>query len=76
MLGLALGTRAELVVLPLQDVFALDSEARMNTPGRSEDNWEWRCEAAQLDIRSASKLRAMIVAAGRLPAQDQMAEKR
>jgi 4-alpha-glucanotransferase len=33
---------AGLTVAPLQDVLDLGAEARMNVPGRAEDNWRWR----------------------------------
>jgi 4-alpha-glucanotransferase len=29
-------------VIHMQDVMRLDNTARMNTPGRAEDNWMWR----------------------------------
>jgi 4-alpha-glucanotransferase len=38
----ALASVAKLAVIPLQDVLALDGQHRMNTPGTSEGNWEWR----------------------------------
>ena len=30
-------------MIPMQDVLSLDSKSRMNTPGRAEGNWKWRC---------------------------------
>ncbi|MDP9378920.1 MAG: 4-alpha-glucanotransferase [Chloroflexota bacterium] len=38
----AMASVSVLAVVPLQDVLALGSEARMNTPGTTEGNWEWR----------------------------------
>jgi 4-alpha-glucanotransferase len=29
-------------VVPLQDLLQLGDEARFNTPGTSEGNWQWR----------------------------------
>jgi len=40
---------ARLAVVPLQDVLALGSEARFNTPGVAAGNWRWRCRAEQLE---------------------------
>lgn len=37
-------SNAAWVVIPLQDILGLGSEARMNTPGTSESNWRWRLE--------------------------------
>lgn len=39
---LTLATRAVLAVLPMQDLLSLGSEARMNLPGSTRGNWEWR----------------------------------
>ena len=33
---------ASIAVAPLQDLLGLDTEARMNLPGTSQGNWEWR----------------------------------
>lgn len=33
---------AETVILPWQDMVGLGSEARINTPGEAEGNWQWR----------------------------------
>ncbi|MGI6631832.1 MAG: 4-alpha-glucanotransferase [Bacillota bacterium] len=36
---------AKWVIIPLQDILGLGSDARMNTPGTVDDNWTWRMEA-------------------------------
>jgi 4-alpha-glucanotransferase len=33
---------AQLAVVPMQDLLALGSEARLNTPGTVTGNWSWR----------------------------------
>ncbi|MGA3212588.1 MAG: 4-alpha-glucanotransferase [Terriglobales bacterium] len=38
----AMDSVARYAIAPLQDVLGLGSEARMNVPSRSEENWEWR----------------------------------
>ena len=48
MIRLALSSIATLAIIPLQDLLGLGSEARMNTPGLAEGNWEWRFDAAML----------------------------
>jgi 4-alpha-glucanotransferase len=40
--ALALRSRAELAVVPLQDLLELGDEARFNTPGTAQGNWSWR----------------------------------
>ena len=42
MLRLAQSTDAELVIIPMQDILALDSSCRMNAPGTIEGNWIWK----------------------------------
>jgi 4-alpha-glucanotransferase len=44
----ALESAARLVVLPLQDVLGQGSEARMNTPGTTQNNWSYRAPAELL----------------------------
>ena len=39
---------ARLVVVPLQDLLSLGSEARFNTPGEPQGNWSWRFVPSQL----------------------------
>ncbi|MFN4220219.1 MAG: 4-alpha-glucanotransferase [bacterium] len=39
---LLLGSVANLVIIPLQDLLNLDENYRMNTPGTSENNWIYR----------------------------------
>ncbi len=39
---------ANLAVIPLQDLMSLGSEARFNTPGKSQGNWSWRYQPEQL----------------------------
>jgi 4-alpha-glucanotransferase len=39
---------ANLAVVPLQDLMNLGSEARFNTPGKSQGNWTWRFSHDQL----------------------------
>ena len=44
----ALASTTLLAIIPMQDLLALGSEARMNTPGKIEDNWHWRFDWRQL----------------------------
>jgi 4-alpha-glucanotransferase len=44
MIGLALESRARVVITPVQDLLGLPSSARMNRPGTTEGNWSWRLQ--------------------------------
>jgi 4-alpha-glucanotransferase len=65
LLRLALASPAAVVVVPVQDVLGLGSEARMNTPGHAEGNWGFRLEPGALDASVAASLRDATVASGR-----------
>jgi 4-alpha-glucanotransferase len=57
---------ADTVIVPLQDVLGLGSEARMNLPGRPDGNWRWRFASSDLTPELRRKLRALTAASGRL----------
>ena len=42
MIRAAADSVADLCLFPVQDVLSLDSEARMNRPASSDNNWTWR----------------------------------
>ncbi len=51
MVRLAMRSVARLAIVPFQDVLALGSQARMNTPSVASDNWQWRLTSEQLETR-------------------------
>ena len=64
-IGLALAMPCQLAMMQAQDVLALGSEARMNTPG-VEGGWGWRMEPDALTTAHAGRLRSLTKAAGRV----------
>lgn len=60
MMRLALSSVSFLAMLPMQDLLMLDSTSRMNTPGTTEGNWNWRFEWQQLNPESINKLSHLI----------------
>ncbi|MFA5265582.1 MAG: 4-alpha-glucanotransferase [Opitutaceae bacterium] len=40
---------SRLAMFPLHDLLSLGSEARFNTPGQAQGNWQWRYRARDLD---------------------------
>jgi 4-alpha-glucanotransferase len=66
LIELALGSRARLAIVPVQDALGLGSEARMNTPGRARGNWGWRLEPGALNAELAARLRGATERSGRL----------
>ncbi len=43
-------------IIPMQDLLMLDGEARMNLPGTTVDNWQWRFEWSQVRHEIVSKI--------------------
>ncbi|MGC9399219.1 MAG: 4-alpha-glucanotransferase [Anaerolineae bacterium] len=62
---------ADTVVIPLQDVLGLGSEARMNTPAKASGNWTWRFEMEDLEPALGEKLKEMAVTYGRAEPKEQ-----
>ncbi|MGA7990119.1 MAG: 4-alpha-glucanotransferase [Thermoanaerobaculia bacterium] len=57
---------ADRAIVPLPDVLALGSEARLNVPGRAHDNWTWRAPKDAFRPEVASRLRHLAELTGRL----------
>jgi 4-alpha-glucanotransferase len=66
---MAMGSVADMVVVPLQDLLGLGPEARMNRPAVAEGNWQWRMDASLLTPELEGTLREMTAIYGRLPAK-------
>ncbi len=58
---------ANTVVFPLQDVLGLTSEHRMNYPGKSDGNWEWRFSWDQVLPEQTKELAQLSIEYARLP---------
>jgi 4-alpha-glucanotransferase len=68
MIRTAFASVARLAMVPVQDLLGLGTEARMNTPGTSAGNWEWRLRDGALTPELAAKLHEMTRTYGRAPA--------
>ena len=56
----AMASVADMAIFPLQDVLGLGSEARMNLPGTTGDNWTWRYAEGALTAPLAARLHVMV----------------
>ncbi|MDH3293537.1 MAG: 4-alpha-glucanotransferase [Acidimicrobiia bacterium] len=65
LVGVTLNTKAVAAIIPLQDLLALDSAARMNTPSTTKGNWGWRMPPDCLTAPLAADIRALAAAAKR-----------
>ena len=52
----ALGSTADLCVIPMQDYLGLDNSARINHPSTFGSNWRWRVTDGQLDEALAQRI--------------------
>ncbi len=59
---------ADTVLIPMQDVLALGSEARMNVPGSANGNWTWRFTWDQMESDRAGWLANLAHETSRHPA--------
>jgi 4-alpha-glucanotransferase len=66
LIRLAYSSVARRAIVPLQDVFGLGSEARMNTPGRGAGNWRWRARGEGFTDARADALRRLAALTGRI----------
>ncbi len=62
----ALGSVGTLAVLPVQDLLALGSEARFNTPATAVGNWRWRLPPGSLTHELAGRYRHLNGVFGRI----------
>lgn len=53
---LAWSSVAYIAIAPMQDILELDYTARMNTPGTSSNNWQWRFKTSDYNERILNKL--------------------
>jgi 4-alpha-glucanotransferase len=56
----ALGSVANLAVIPMQDILELGSEHRMNTPGTAAGNWTWRFHWDQITEERTERLKHLV----------------
>jgi 4-alpha-glucanotransferase len=56
---LVLSSVADTAIVPMQDLLELGSEARMNIPATTDNNWRWRLREDELKPELAVKLREL-----------------
>ncbi len=58
---------ADLCIIPIQDYLCKGREARINTPGTSEGNWQWRLTPNYLSDDLARSIRLLAETYSRIP---------
>ena len=63
---LAMGSVANLAVIPIQDYLGLGAEARINRPSTLGGNWSWRLLKGEITEELIRKMRKLAKVYGRL----------
>ncbi|HEY9737877.1 MAG TPA: 4-alpha-glucanotransferase [Trichocoleus sp.] len=67
LIRVAMMSIADRAIIPMQDLFGLGSEFRMNTPGQAENNWAWRYRPEWINEELCHQLREMTRYSDRAP---------
>ncbi len=59
MVRLAFQSKAQMAIIPLQDLLSLGSSARINKPATTQGNWKWRLTMESLDEDLSVKLTSL-----------------
>lgn len=65
MIRFCFDTRARVALAPMQDFLGLGSEARINIPGTTLNNWRWRLRSADLAPEFVAHVRSLVDASSR-----------
>ncbi len=61
---------AGIIIIPAQDILGYGSEFRMNMPGTTEGNWEWKLLPGELNAAHMKRLHRMSEIFSRLPVSE------
>ena len=64
-IAMAMGSVADLCVIPMQDYLCLDERARINTPSTLGGNWVWRMDKDALTDELVEQMKQMTALYGR-----------
>ncbi len=65
LIRLTMQSVAKVTIFPVQDVLGLDEKARVNVPGKADENWAWRLQPGQFDDGSVQRLAELTQLYGR-----------
>jgi 4-alpha-glucanotransferase len=65
LIRLALGSPAQLAIIPMQDILGLGSESRMNCPATTQGNWTWQMRQDPLGASISQRLKGWTGSFGR-----------
>jgi 4-alpha-glucanotransferase len=65
LIAAVMGSVADTAIIPVQDLLGLGTEARMNEPGTTVDNWTWRLRPGELGSDIVERMARLTLATGR-----------
>jgi 4-alpha-glucanotransferase len=65
LVAIAFRSKADTCIIPIQDHLLLGSSARVNTPGTTGDNWNWRMDADAFNDELISYILSLTKETGR-----------
>ncbi len=65
LIRMAMMSVANTVIIPMQDILGLDTDARMNNPAVNKNNWRWRLTEASVQPNLSESLKQIITLCGR-----------
>jgi len=65
LIEMAMKSKANLAIIPMQDILALDTTHRMNIPGTATGNWHWRFSWQQLTQEQKCLFKNLVESSGR-----------
>jgi len=65
LIRLAMGSVADVCIIPMQDILGLPTDSRMNKPQTSQGNWRWRLADHQFDDETSGRLARLTALFGR-----------
>lgn len=71
LIRLAYSSVADIVIIPMQDILNLDSDARMNFPGKPDGNWTWRFTWEQINDDIKNRISKLVLLYERCPSENE-----
>lgn len=65
MIYLAMDSVARICIIPIQDYFGYDNQARMNRPSTLGINWKWRLKPGEITDRLLAQIEDVTTLYGR-----------
>ena len=56
LIKMGMQTNANLFIAPIQDILSLDDSCRLNTPGTTKNNWQWKLNQSLEEIENNIKI--------------------